>query len=65
MVDLPKDYKQPKMCDLCGHIIGNDEVYYIGVTEGRVWANTCFKFECYKWLTHKLKFKTPWKEPKK
>jgi len=36
-----------------------------GVTRGKIWANICSEFECYKWLTHKLKFKIPWKEPKK
>ena len=62
---LPKDYPDPTQCDLCGKKINDDTTYYIGITYPKIWANTCSKFECYKWLTHKLKFKTPWKEPKK
>ena len=62
---LPKNYTEPKKCDLCSKKILDEEIYYIGVTRGKIWANTCSEFECYKWLTHKLKFKIPWKEPKK
>jgi hypothetical protein len=69
--ELPKDYPEPTQCDLCGNKIHDDEIYYIGVTRAigvigfGIWTNTCSKFKCYKWLTHKLKFKRPWKEPKK
>ena len=65
MDELPKGYKEPTKCVLCGKKILDEEIYYIGVTRGRIWADTCSKFECYKWLAHKLKFKRPWKEPKK
>jgi hypothetical protein len=45
--------KAPEKCVFCGTDIKADDYYYLGYTEGHIYAETCDSYNCTKWLKQK------------
>jgi len=42
--------QHPNVCDLCGKDISKEDTYYAGITRHNIFAFTCMRYDCKKWL---------------
>jgi hypothetical protein len=52
--------KPPEKCVFCSVAIPAEGYYYLGYTKGHIYAETCDRYDCTKWLEQKsYKLKKP------
>lgn len=48
-----QERKIPEKCVFCTKPIEEDDFYYLGYTRGHIYAETCDRYDCTKWLEQK------------